>query len=100
MGSDGKAPPRVTARDVLKALSEVRRRKHWPLFQELEAAEPDLSEFVLEEVSAIHHTLLQAGVRPRTVRRLQRQVQTLVLVCVLAPRNADPARDEPPNQEN
>jgi hypothetical protein len=79
-------PQRVTARDVLKALSEVRRRKHWPLFQELEAAEPDLTEFILEEISAIHHTLLQAGVRPRTVRRLQQQVQTLVLVCVLAPR--------------
>ena len=105
MGSDGKAPPRITARDVLKALSEVRRRKHWSLFQELESAEPDLSEFVLEEISALHHTLLQAGVRPRTVRRLQRQVQTLVLVCVLAPRNAEPTRDEPPsippsNQEN
>ncbi len=69
MGSDARTPA-VTAGHVLKALSEIRRRKLWPLFQELEAAEPDFAEFVLEEISTIHHTLLQAGVRPRTVRRL------------------------------
>jgi len=89
-------PHRVTARDVLHALSEIRRRKHWPLFQELEKAEPDLTEFVLEEIAAIHHTLLESGVRPKTVRRLQRQVQTLVLVCVLAPRRSNPAGDDAP----
>ena len=78
--------PTVAARDILNALSEIRRRKHWPLFQELEAAEPELTEFVLEEITAIHHTLLETGARPRVVRRLQRQVQNLALVCVLATR--------------
>ena len=78
--------PTVTARDILNALSEIRRRKQWPLFQELEAAEPDLAEWVLEEITAIHHTLLQTGARPKVVRRLQRQAQNLALVCVLATR--------------
>ena len=76
--------PTVTARDVLQALSEVRRRGHWPLFQQLEQLEPDLAEFVLEEISAIHHTLLKSGARPRVVRRLQRQVQSLILVSLRA----------------
>ena len=80
--------PTVTARDILNVLSEIRRRKQWPLFQELEAAEPDLAEFVLEEITAIHHTLIETGARPKVVRRLQRQVQNLALVCVLAVRRA------------
>ena len=84
MASDGTPQPRITARDVLKAVSEIRRRKQWPLLQELEAAEPDLAEHVLEELSAIHHTLLQTRARPKTVRHLQGQVQSLVLVCLLA----------------
>ena len=83
------SPPRpaVTARDVLKALSEVRRRGPWPLLQDLETAEPDLAEFVMEEISAIHHTLLESGARPRVVRRLQRQTQSLVRVCVMVLRH-------------
>ena len=84
--SDARSPPTVTARDVLNALSEIRRRKHWPLLQELESAEPELAEYLLEEISAIHHTLLETTSPPKIVRRLQRQVQSLVLVCLLAPR--------------
>jgi hypothetical protein len=84
-------PPRpiVSARDVLHAISEIRRRGQWPLFQDLEAAEPDLAEFVLEEITAIHHTLLKTGARPKAVRRFQRQVQNLALVCVLTLRRSD-----------
>lgn len=74
----------VTARDVLIALSAVRRRGQWPLLQELELLEPDLAEFVLEELSAIHHTLTKTQTPPRIARRLQRQIQSLVLVSVLA----------------
>ena len=91
--SDARSPPTVTARDVLNALSEIRRRKHWPLLQELESAEPQLAEYLLEEISAIHHTLLEAGSPPRIVRRLQRQVQSLVLVCLLAPRKPSQSQD-------
>jgi hypothetical protein len=88
--------PTITARDVLMALSEIRRRHQWPLLQELEGAEPDLAEYVLEQISVVHHTLLKTGARPQTVRRLQRQVQELVLVCLLAPRQAGQSRDDTP----
>ena len=87
MDADPPSPtptPSITARDVLHALSEVRRRGPWPLFQQLEQIEPELAEFVLEEISAIHHTLLKTGARPGVVRRLQRQVQSLILVSLLA----------------
>ena len=81
-------PPTVTARHVLHALSEIRQRGQWPLFQELESLEPELAEFVLEEISAIHHTLLSTGACPKAVRRFQRRVQSLALVSVLALRQA------------
>jgi hypothetical protein len=79
-----KPRPLVSAKNVLHAISEIRRRGRWPLFQELEAAEPDLTEFLLEEISAIHHDLSKTGVVRRVGRRLQGRVQTLVLVCVLS----------------
>jgi hypothetical protein len=76
----------VTASAVLAALSEVRRRGHWPLLQELETIEPELTGFVLEEISAIHGTLLKTGARHKAVRRLQRQVQSLALIVILSVR--------------
>jgi hypothetical protein len=60
-----KLPALVNASAVLAALSEVRRRGHWPLLQELEAIEPDLIGFVLEEISAIYATSLKTGARAR-----------------------------------
>lgn len=105
MSADDTPPrssPVVSARDVLNALSEIRRRGQWPLFQELESIEPDLAEFVLEEITSIHHTLLKTGARPKAVRRFQRQVQSLVLVCVLSHRprpegESSPASRVPPH---
>ena len=96
---DHKPTPLVSAKQVLHAISEIRRRGRWPLFQELEAAEPDLTDFVLEETSAIHHELLKASVKPRAVRRLQDRLQSLVLVCVLSlrqSRDGETTQPDPP----
>ena len=73
----------ITARQVLQALSEVRRRKVWTVVQELEKTEPDLTEFLLEEMSAIHQTLMATGAQPKIVRRLQRQVQVMAVVLIV-----------------
>ena len=81
--SPDSAPPPITARQVLQALSEVRRRKVWPVVQELEKTEPDLTEFLLEELSAIHQTLMATGAQPKIVRRLQRQVQVMAVVLIV-----------------
>jgi hypothetical protein len=89
-----KLPAPVTASAVLAALSEVRRRGHWPLLQELEAIEPELTGFVLEEISAIHATLLKTGARAKAVRRLQRHVQSLVLISILSLRPIERGGDD------
>jgi hypothetical protein len=98
-----KLPAPVTASAVLAALSEVRRRGHWPLLQELEAIEPELTGFILEEISSIHGTLLKTGARAKAVRRLQRHVQSLVLITVLSlrpiERDGDDDDDSPSAEE-
>ena len=92
-------PPPVPASAVLAALAEVRRRGQWPLLQDLEHVEPDLTNFILEELSLTHATLLKARATPKGTRLVQRQVQSLVLVCVLALRDSrgDHARLGPPS---
>jgi hypothetical protein len=72
----------VTARDVLRALAEVRRRGNRAALEEFEKREPDLAEFLLEEVTALHHDVLASGAEPRKARRLSRRVETLAVVLV------------------
>lgn len=96
-------PPPVSAKAVLNALSAVRRRGHWPLFQRMEHAEPELAEHVMEELSLVHQSLMASGARPKVARRLQRQVQSVVLVawlCLRPPPGDDRDLDlPPPNKE-
>lgn len=82
----------VSSRAILTALAQIKRSGHWPLFQQLEHDEPDLAEHVLEELSQIHQTLLDSAAPAKVVRRLQRQVQSLVLVVVLSIRATDGSR--------
>jgi hypothetical protein len=78
----------VTARDVLRALADVRRRGTRPALEELEQLEPDLAEFLIEEVTAIHHDVLATGARAGRVRALTRRVEQLVVVLVGSLRQA------------
>jgi hypothetical protein len=93
VSEDPKPKPTITARAILAALAEIKRRGRWPLFQQLESQEPELTEHVLEELSLVHQTLMASGASPKVTRRLQRQVQCLVLVTVLAVRNSTPSSD-------
>ncbi len=103
----------VTARDVLRALLRARRAGARRLLEELEGREPDLCEFLLEELTAIHGRLAAAGVPARDVRRLYRRVEAGALVLVTSLQNAqfrlwqqdaagtplaaiDPATSDPP----
>ena len=74
----------VTAHEVLAALSQLKRRGVWPLLQDMEHNEPELAYHLLEELSLVHKTLLDSAAPPKVVRRLQHQVQSLILVCVVA----------------
>jgi hypothetical protein len=96
MSTDPTPKPTIAAKAILAALAEIKRRGHWPLFQQLEHQEPDLAEHVLEELSCIHQTLMASGASPKITRRLQRQVQCLVLVTVLAARQRAASSDSAP----
>lgn len=78
----------VTARDVLRAVADVRRRGTWAALEDLEHRERDLAEFVLEELTALHHDLLASGANPRKARRLARRTQALAAVIILSLRDA------------
>src|SRR4051812_12827848 len=78
----------VTARDVLRALADVRRRGTGPALAEFEQLEPDLAEFLIEEVTAIHHDVAAIGARARRVRALTERVETLAVVLVRSLRQA------------
>jgi hypothetical protein len=78
----------VSPQDVLRALMQLRRQGAANVMKELEAQEPDLAEFLLEETSAVHRQLLDLGGAPRRVRRVHRRVESLALVLVLALRQA------------
>jgi len=78
----------VNSRSVLRAISEVRREGTKRVLEHLEQVEPDLASHLMEELSLIHRDLLHTGAKPIRVRRLQRQIESLVLVCVTALRVA------------
>jgi len=78
----------VNAQDVLRAVMELRRRGNQPVIEELEKLEPDLTEFLLEELGLIHQQLLDLGAKPRQVRRLARSIEAMAVVLVTALRRA------------
>ena len=72
----------VDAQDVLRAILKLRRKGISQSMSELEAIEPDLTEFVLEEPSGVHSDLMLLGGPSKQVRRLHARVQSLLLVVV------------------
>ena len=78
----------VTAKDVLDALLRVQRTGPDPLLQELEQCEPDLSEYLMEQTTALHHAIVDLGAKPARTRRISCQIEQTALVLVFALRNA------------
>lgn len=78
----------VLSKDVLQALMEVRRLGRQQVMEQLEALEPDLMEFALEELTAVHRRMADLGWRPKDVRGLARRVEVMALVLVTAMRKA------------
>src|SRR5438105_1008722 len=72
----------VIPQDVLRSPAEVKRRGNHAMVEELERLEPDLSEYLIEELSGLHHLLLDAGLGSKRVRRVSRRMEALVLVAV------------------
>ena len=72
----------VTAADVLAAVLELERVGARRSTMRLEQVEPDLAEFLLENLSQLHHRLLDLGGPAKKTRRIFHQVERLALVCV------------------
>jgi len=78
----------VGSQIILKTLMEVRRVTAWRLIEQLERVEPDLTEFILESLSAYNQRLMELGAPHKQTRRLYHDVQNMLVVCVTALRNA------------
>ena len=78
----------VSAGDVLRAVLRMRRQGLDIFMRELEATEPDLASFVMEEFSLVHRDLLSLGGPPQRSRRAQRRIENLIVVTVTALREA------------
>jgi hypothetical protein len=78
----------VSARDVLRAIEEVRRVGIDRLLLDWEQREPDLAEHLLEGISDLHHRVIEIAPHPKAQRRLIRQTESLILVLLTALRRA------------
>lgn len=85
-------PPRpralVTKADLLKARRQIDERGTYPVIQQLEAAESDLTEVLIEELTELHHDLRRANVSlkrlPRFTARTWRLFAWLTLAVLIA----------------
>ena len=78
----------VTAKIVLEALRDVERRGSTRAMQELEAAEPDLAEHVIDGLTEIHRRLSRYCDRPQQARTIYQFTRRVLLVSVMALRRA------------
>jgi hypothetical protein len=78
----------VISQDVLRAWMQLRRIGTDKTMQELETQEPDLTEFLLEELSAIQVELSGTGEIPRKVQKIYRRIEAMTLVLLLSLRGA------------
>ena len=84
MSSDGQ----VTSKMVLDALHELERKGSTKVMQELEGAEPDLAEHVIEGLTAVYNRLSRDCADPRVTRSIYRLVRRLLLVGLMSLRRA------------
>ena len=98
----------VTPRHVLRSVAELRRRRPRRVLSELERLEPDLAEYVIENLSQLHHDLAGRGLSRAAVTRVYRHAESTLLVGLMAQRAAyrellagdDPAGDDPPSRDD
>jgi hypothetical protein len=78
----------VTAAHVLKAVMEYDRRGSTNVVSDLEKLEPDLVEYLLETLTALHHDLTRQGLTEANARKAYRRAEKTAVICVLSLRNA------------
>ncbi len=93
----------VTPKHILSAMMQYERRGSTKLLSELEKLEPDLTEHLLEGLSALYHQLTDLGLSGRDARKAYRSAEKTLIVCLIALRTAqrdlwDAGGDDPPAQ--
>ena len=78
----------VSAKLILESVLELQRRGRSRTLEDLEKIEPDLAEFLIENLSLVHQKLLAIGARPKETLRLQRRIEGIVVVAVMSLRKA------------
>ena len=78
----------VSSKAVLECVLELQRQGSKRAMEQLEKVEPDLFEYMMETLTVVYQRLLRLGAPPRENRRVFKQVQTLVLVSVMALRKS------------
>lgn len=78
----------VSAQDVLNALRELEHKGSTKVMEELEAAEPDLTEHVIEGLTAVYRRMSRHCDSPQSTRSIYRLTRRVMLVSVMALRRA------------
>ena len=73
----------ISARAVLKAIMVSRRRGN-RIIDELDDTEPDLADYLNEELSSIHSGLWNLCEEPRPTAKLQKQITQMACVLIEA----------------
>lgn len=71
----------VTSKLVLESVNELERRTPDQVLRTLERTEPELLNYVLERLSALHGRLIALGGPPKRTARALRHAQATILVC-------------------
>lgn len=87
-----KKKPALSARTVLKAIL-VSKRQGTRIIDELDEREPDLAEYLTEELSSIHSALWNLCEEPRPTAKLQKQITQMACVLIEAMRRSGKGRD-------
>jgi hypothetical protein len=74
----------VTASHVLRSFLELQRRRSRRVLSELETLEPDLAEYVIENLTQLHHHLARHGLSHRELRRVYALAESTLLVSLMA----------------
>ena len=74
----------VSARHVLQSTLELQRRRSRRVLSELEKLEPDLAEYVIENLTQLHHRLVRYAQSTKEARRIYRFAESTLLVSLLS----------------
>lgn len=74
----------VQPRTVLETVLKLQTGNTQPVLLHLEQTEPDLTNYLLETLTAIHHNLISLHASSARTRKVYRQIEIMALVCILS----------------